>query len=97
MVVSGGPDGEVRWNWSYEGGRPGRGTPGAAPGATVSFTILEPDARALLAGELDPSVAFMRGRLKTAGDPGLVLALLEPDSDGGFQQWRRALAGRTTF
>jgi putative sterol carrier protein len=30
----------------------------------------------MAAGELDPSVAFMQGRLKTAGDPGLVLDVL---------------------
>ena len=30
----------------------------------------------MAAGELDPSVAFMQGRMKTAGDPGLVLDVL---------------------
>ena len=30
----------------------------------------------MAAGDLDPSVAFMRGRMKTAGDPGLVLDVL---------------------
>jgi putative sterol carrier protein len=42
----------------------------------VTLTASYADASAMAAGELDPSVAFMQGRLKTAGDPGLVLDLL---------------------
>jgi putative sterol carrier protein len=49
---------------------------GPATAADVTLTITEEDARAMLSGELDPSVAFMRGTLKTSGDPGLLLRLL---------------------
>jgi putative sterol carrier protein len=40
----------------------------------LSFPLA--DADEMLNGRLDPSVAFMQGRLKTAGDNGLLLALL---------------------
>ena len=42
----------------------------------VTLTVPFAEAAAMAAGELDPSVAFMRGRMKTAGDPGLVLDVL---------------------
>jgi putative sterol carrier protein len=42
----------------------------------VTLTASYPDASAMAGGGLDPSVAFMQGRLKTAGDPGFVLDLL---------------------
>lgn len=50
----------------------------AGPSATpdVTLTLTHADAVAMAQGELDPGVAFMRGRMKTAGDPGLVLDVL---------------------
>jgi putative sterol carrier protein len=49
---------------------------GTTADADVSVTASAADAGAIAAGELDPSVAFMQGRMKTAGDPGLLLDLL---------------------
>ncbi len=97
LVVTGGPGGERRWHWAYRGGAPGAGAPGPAEGAAVAFTLGEPDARALLTGEGEPSVAFMRGRMKSAGDPGLVLRLLEATSGPAYEAWRSDLAALTTF
>jgi putative sterol carrier protein len=42
----------------------------------VTLTATGADATAMAAGELDPNVTFMQGRMKTAGDPGLLLELL---------------------
>lgn len=44
--------------------------------AEVVLTATPATAAALGAGALDPNVAFMQGRLKTAGDPGAVLRVL---------------------
>lgn len=54
----------------------------AGPEADSVWTLTEADARDLAAGCLDPAVAFMRGRMKTAGDAGApmrVLPLLHGD------------------
>lgn len=48
--------------------------PADAPDAVV--TLSDPDARSVMAGDLDPNVAFMQGRMKVAGDMGLVLDVL---------------------
>lgn len=50
--------------------------------ADLTLTVPADLARALVAGELRPSVAFMRGTLKTAGSNGLVLGVLAA-VDGG--------------
>jgi hypothetical protein len=42
----------------------------------VTLTATSADAAAMAVGELDPNVTFMQGRMKTAGDPGLLLELL---------------------
>jgi hypothetical protein len=79
-VVVGTDAGDVHVQGRFEGGQlvalgPG---PAAADGAeaAVTFTLPAELGSQMLAGELAPTVAFMQGRLKTAGDPGLVLELL---------------------
>jgi putative sterol carrier protein len=44
--------------------------------AQVVLTLTPADAAALRAGELRPSVAFMRGTMKMAGDYGVLLHVL---------------------
>lgn len=60
---------------------------GAAGAADVTLTLPAEEAAAVAAGRLAPSVAYMRGRLKTAGDPGLVLAVLAATATPAFGRW----------
>ncbi len=76
VAVPGAPGGEFRYHRTFEKGRVTGGGVGPAPDPAVSLTLPVAEARSVLAGELDPSVAFMQGRLKTAGDNGLLLELL---------------------
>ena len=55
------------------------------------------DAVALQRGETDPSVLFMQGRMKTAGDPGKLLALLACSAQPGYATLRDAVAATTEF
>ncbi len=69
VTVTGGPEGDatyVRHWWPMDGGEE----------RELAISVPAAEAGAMLAGELSPSVAFMRGRLKTSGDPGAVLDLL---------------------
>ena len=75
-VVTGGPDGEVRYVHTIVDGRTTSLAAGGDDGADVTFTNTYADARSLAQGELDPSVLFMQGRTKMAGDMGKVLALM---------------------
>lgn len=92
VAVSGGPEGEVRYHWTYAGGVPVAGQAGRAPAPDLAFSVTAADARALLRGEVEPSVAFMRGRLKATGDGGLLLAVLGSTTTGGFEVWRQRCA-----
>jgi hypothetical protein len=42
----------------------------------LTLTLTPDDAGSVADGTLRPSVAFMRGRMKTAGDPGVLLRVL---------------------
>lgn len=76
VVVTGAPDGGGKWHARIDDGVVAEAALGTRPAPDVTLTASYADASAMAAGELDPSVAFMQGRLKTAGDPGLVLDLL---------------------
>lgn len=92
VTVKGAPPGEVRYHRVFDAGRVVGGGVGPAPAADVSVTVSAADARAMLAGRLDPSVAFMSGRLKTAGDNGRVLLLLAGWSTAEGRAARRSMA-----
>jgi SCP-2 sterol transfer family len=76
LVVSAGADGDVSAHIRLVDGVVAAAGLGAVASPDVTLTAAAPDAAAIAAGGLDPSVAFMQGRMKTAGDPGCVLELL---------------------
>ncbi len=85
------PPTEYRWRW--QGGQFERlGDPGSAQGSEADLTlrISAEDARLVREGRLEPSVAFMQGRLKTEGDNALLLEILAWSATPAFRQ---ALAG----
>ena len=74
--VTGGPEGDAAVYATFDTGRLVAAGSGPTPGPDASLTLTAPDAAEVLVGALDPSVAFMQGRMKVAGDMGLVLDLL---------------------
>ena len=62
VAIGGGPDGDVEL-----------GDPATAP---LSLTVPAKDLSAMVDGSLEPSVAFMQGRLKATGDTGALFRLL---------------------
>ena len=76
VTVSGLSGGDVRYHRIFQGGRAVGAAMGAAPDPHVALVVPADQARAMLRAELDPSVAFMRGQLKTVGDSAAALALL---------------------
>jgi hypothetical protein len=76
VVVTGAPDGDGKWHFRLDDGVVVEAEPGTRPAPDLTLTVGYPEGTAMAAGELDPTVAFMRGTIKTAGDPGLVLDVL---------------------
>ncbi|HET9058930.1 MAG TPA: SCP2 sterol-binding domain-containing protein [Acidimicrobiales bacterium] len=72
--------------WSAEGPTGLRSlAPGEmAPEPVLELSISTEDADLVLRGELAPSVAFMQGRLKTAGDNALLLRVLAWTTTSAF-------------
>lgn len=75
-VVTGTPDGEVRYVQSWSDGRLVESRLGGDPAADVTFLQTYADAQPVARGEVAAEVTFMQGRLKVTGDMGKVMALM---------------------
>jgi len=85
-VIAIGRGKDVRIRVAYKDGQPSWSPSGDA--ADVTFTVPVAEAQTILSGEQDPSVGFMRGRIKTSGSPGLVLAWLQSTATPAWAAWR---------
>jgi hypothetical protein len=89
VAITGGKAGDATYHWSYRDGVPVAGATGAAVDADLALTISNVDAQTIVAGEVEPSVAYMRGRLKATGDGALLLGWLASTATDEYQEWRR--------
>jgi predicted lipid carrier protein YhbT len=96
-VVSGTPDGEVRYAHAIVDGRLTAATLGNDPAAEVTLTQTYADAVLIARGELDGNVAFMQGRVKVVGDMGKVMALMPLTDSDEYRDAVAELAAQTTF
>ena len=92
IEVTGGADGDRAVQAAFDGGRLTTVGPGPADGPDATVTVSGEDVRAVLDGDLDPSVAFMQGRMKVAGDMRLVLDLLALSATGTARTSRARVA-----
>jgi putative sterol carrier protein len=95
--ITGGPDGDLSCYWVVEDGRPASAGAGTVDAPDVTVNLSWSDAAAIQAGTLDPSVAFMQGRMKVAGSMAVVLALLSVAGEAEAQDVRHRVAELTDF
>jgi hypothetical protein len=95
-VVTGGPDGDVAYHLAFQGGRVVDGGVGADPDAEVVLTTVHEVAAAIAAGDVEPSVAFMQGRLKTEGPTRRLLPLLALTQTDPYRAAADQLRAETT-
>jgi hypothetical protein len=96
-VVTGAPDGEVTWACRIEDGRIVASAP--ADGEAPDFTLTLPYDLAveIQQGELDPNVAFMRGRMKFAGESGIFLRLMSLTATPEYTQLQERVRAVTEY
>ena len=75
-VVSGGPGGEVAYVVEVVDGQVVGASLGADDAADLTLAERHDDAAKIVAGELAPDDAFMRGRVKVTGSMGTYMALV---------------------
>ena len=95
--ITGGPDGDVAYYWVLEDSALVDSALGRLDDPDVTVTFTWADALAVHRGDLDPTVAFMQGRMKVAGSMAVMLALLPVTNTPGYRDLQRRIAAVTDF
>jgi putative sterol carrier protein len=96
-IVTGGPDGDVKYYWVLEDGKLLESQLGVIADPDVTMTLVHADSVAIAQGELDANAAFMQGRMKVAGNMGKMMQLLPLTQSTEYQALQAELRGLTTF
>ena len=75
-VVTGGPDGDIKYWWRLENGKLLDSAGGIIEDPDFSMTLSYEDSVKIQRGELDANAAFMQGRMKVTGNLGALMQLM---------------------
>jgi alkyl sulfatase BDS1-like metallo-beta-lactamase superfamily hydrolase len=96
-VVTGGPDGDVRYYWIVQDGQLIENKLGELADREVTLTENYEDAKRMQQGELDTNTAFMQGKVKVTGDIAKLMALLPITTSPEFVEFQKEVLAITEF
>jgi putative sterol carrier protein len=96
-VITGGPDGEVRYYHVVDNGQTVEHALGNDPEAEVTLTSSYDDKMKVDKGELDANAAFMQGRVKVTGNIAKVMALLPLTNKAEYKAIQEKVRQETEF
>ena len=97
FVVTGGPDGDVKYYWVLHDGVLSEASVGELPDAEVTLTTTYADSVAIQKGELDANAAFMQGKTKVTGNMAKVMSLLPITNSPEYKQLQTEITAITEF
>ncbi len=96
-VVTGGPDGDIKYYWILGDGKLLESALGDAPDADFTMTLTYDDSVKIQNGELDANAAFMQGRMKVTGNMGKLMALMPLTNSAEYKSLQEEIRHITTF
>ncbi len=96
-VVTGGPDGDIRYYWVLDNGKLLESRLGELSDPEVTLSVTYDDAMKIQQGELDPNAAFMQGRIKVTGNMAKLMALLPITNSPEYKQFQEELRQVTQY
>ncbi|HEV7887188.1 MAG TPA: SCP2 sterol-binding domain-containing protein [Acidimicrobiales bacterium] len=96
-VVTGGPDGDIKYFWVLENGKLQESQLGEMPDPEVTLTQTYEDAMKIQKGELDANAAFMQGRVKVTGNMAKLMSLLPLTNAPEYKQLQEQIQGITEY
>ncbi len=96
-VVTGGPDGDIKYYWILENGKLLESQLGELADVDFTMTLTHDDSVKVQQGELDPNAAFMQGRIKVTGNMGKLMALMPLTNSPEYKALQEEVRGVTEF
>lgn len=96
-IVTGGPDGEIRYYWIVEDGNLRNSTLGDDADPEVTMTLTYDDSVKIQRAELDETAAFMQGRLKVKGNMGKLMSLMPLTQSAEYKAIKAKITEITEF
>jgi predicted lipid carrier protein YhbT len=96
-IVTGGPDGEIKYYWVLENGKLLESKLGDLAESDVTLTQTYEDAKKIQQGELDPNAAFMQGRIKVSGNMAKLMALLPLTNAPEYKELQKQIQAVTEY
>jgi putative sterol carrier protein len=96
-VITGAPDGDVRYYWVLENGKLLESKLGDLPDADFTMSLTYDDARKIQQLELDANAAFMQGRIKVTGNMAKLMSLMPITNSPEYKQLNAEINGITEY
>ena len=96
-VVTGGPEGDVKYYQVIENGKTLESTLGEDPDAEFTLTLSYDDSVKVQKGELDANAAFMQGRMKVTGNMGKLMSLMPLTQSPEYKAIQEKIREKTEF
>ena len=96
-VVTGAPDGDVKYFSVIENGKMLENTLGEDPQAEFTLTTGYDDSVKVLKGELDANAAFMQGKMKVSGNMGKLMSLMPLTQSPEYKAIQTKVADQTEY
>ena len=97
QVVTGAPDGDVKYYTVIENGKTLEQNVGEDAQADVTLTNTYDDAVKIMKGDLDANAAFMQGRVKVTGNMAKIMALMPLTNKPEYKEIQEKLRSETEF
>ena len=96
-VVTGGPEGDIKYYWVLENGKLLESTLGEDPEADFTLTLSYDDSVKVQEGELDANAAFMQGRMKVTGNMAKLMSLMPLTQSAEYKAIQEKIRGITEY
>jgi alkyl sulfatase BDS1-like metallo-beta-lactamase superfamily hydrolase len=96
-VVTGGPDGDIKYYWVLVNGKLQESQLGELGDAEVTMTQSYEDAKKIQTGELDANAAFMQGRVKVTGNMAKLMSLLPLTNAPEYKELQKQIQEVTEY
>lgn len=96
-VVTGGPEGDIKYWWRLEDGKLVDSAQGVLEDSDFTMTLSYDDSVKIQKGVLDANAAFMQGRMKVTGNMGKLMQLMPLTTSAEYRALQEEIRAISEF